>query len=743
MKTCPHCGKEIAEGIAVCNHCQKPIAQAPAKRWYTMKATADKKAEIFIYADIGMWGITANQFQQDLAALGEITDLTIRINSYGGEVFDGNAIYNNLIAHPASKTVIVDGVAASMASVIAMVADPGKLKMPENAWLMIHDPSGSAYGTAEELRKNADLLDKLKDGVIKAYQRHATALTRDELWDLMEKESWISAADAVTYGLADKVIEEIDAKEPATNTGRISPLNNKGKIVLQVKPNGRQPLPATEGVVMKKCPHCGKEHAEVAVFCMVCGKPMNETPATILSKKEAEDARREGADLERNRISEITSRCGANKIVKEFQDKLVKDGIPVDKAILAILDEVQRVAALAPVAPQGGVVKDEADKFRSHASNCIGVALNTIKDKETIADVRKNPGPRDLHGLVRACLAQEGKLTAGEINRLAANDIASHAIRMAGMGSSDLPSILADTMNKEFMGGFEDAPTTFQAVCAETDNPNFMTKSMTKLSGFSDIEEIPEGMAFKEGKFSDKKETIALSTAGKMLTLSRNLIINNDTSAISSFPRGMSAAMKQKMNRDFYDLLTYNTLVGPVTTEDSVAFFNETSHNNYKASSGVPSVASLGVADQHMLEQTLPKGSADATTTYLNLTGKILLTGTVNRMTVLQLLGSLNDPAATNGKLVYNPYSSGITPVFDAYLGAKVATAGLTYAWYWFAGPSVYRNWIVAYLAGNRTPTLRSEPSRVGEALGISYDIFFDYKFGFEDYRGCILNSGS
>jgi hypothetical protein len=112
-------------------------------------------------------------------------------------------------------------------------------------------------------------------------------------------------------------------------------------------------------------------------------------------------------------------------------------------------------------------------------------------------------------------------------------------------------------------------------------------------------------------------------------------------------------------------------------------------------------------------------------------------------LTVLQLLGSLNDPAATNGKLVYNPYASGITPVFDAYLQAKLTAASLTYAWYWFAGPSVYRNWIVAYLAGNRTPTLRSEPSRVGEALGISYDIFFDYKFGFEDYRGVILNSGS
>jgi hypothetical protein len=112
-------------------------------------------------------------------------------------------------------------------------------------------------------------------------------------------------------------------------------------------------------------------------------------------------------------------------------------------------------------------------------------------------------------------------------------------------------------------------------------------------------------------------------------------------------------------------------------------------------------------------------------------------------MTVMQLLGSANDPAATDGKLVYNPYQNVIRPIFDAYLQSKLTAASLTYAWYLFAGPSVFRNWIVAYLSGYRTPTLRSEPSRVGEALGMAYDIFFDYKFGFEDYRGVILNDGA
>lgn len=692
-------------------------------------------AEISIYADIGMWGITAAQFKTDLEALGAINEITIRINSYGGEVFDGNAIFNLLVEHPASKTVIVDGVAASIASVIAMAADPGKIKMPENAFLMIHDPTIGIVGGASDLRKKADLLDDIKNNAIKAYQRHAKDLTDEELWDLMKDETWINAADAKTYGFTGDVIASIDADEPVTNTGRVAPVNVK-KILCQYKqPAG--PSPENKGVHMFKCPHCGKEHSAEVKFCGDCGKPMNKTTADEARNREIAEL---AAEQERARILDITTRCEKFGLSSEFKNELITKKVPVEKAVGMILDKIAEQAK--PVTPDTKIIKDEGEKFRMHTQNSLQVALGTIKDKAIIEDVRKNPGPRDLHSLTRACLRKEGQLTASQIDNLSAENIAQHAIRMAGMGSSDLPAVLADTMNKEFLGGFEGAPTTFQEVVAETDNPNFMTKSMTKISSFSDMDDLPEGMPFKQGKFSDKKEQITLATKGKMLTLTRQLIANNDTAAISTFPRAMSTSMRLKMNRDFYDLLTSNALVGPTCVEDSVAFFNDTAHGNLEASSGVPSVSTLGAADKKMLEQTLLKSTPDAPTEYLNLTGSILLTGTANRMTCLQLFGSANDPAATDGKIVTNPYNGMIRPVFDAYLQSKLTTAGKTYAWYLFAGPSIFRNWVVAYLSGNRTPTLRSEPSQVGQALGISYDIFFDYAFGFEDYRGCIQSDG-
>lgn len=746
MKRCPHCGKQIQENALGCPHCLRTIKAS--KDWYSMKMQGASSAEIFIYSDIGAPSffnpdaLGAKQFMEDLLALGPVTDLTIRINSYGGEIFDGTAIYYGLLDYKASKTVIIDGIAASQASVVAMVADPGKLKIRENAFLMVHEAGMCVCGTKRDFARYGKLLTEMEENAVRAYQRHATELSAEDIQGHINDESWFNAEDAKTYGYVDEIIEKTDIDEPATNTGKHIPINLK-RICFNSFPNIPKTKPINKGdAIMHKCPHCGKEHAEKAAFCNACGKPMDQTAA---HQREVDEARREAAANEQKRISEITSRCDKNGIAAEFRNKLVSTGVALDQAIVQILDEIERLKTLDPVPPPAiAVQKDEAEKFRMQATNSLSVALGTEKDPTVVAAVRKDPGPRDLHGLIRACLVKEGKTSRDDIDRMSPDNLAGHAIRMAGsMGSSDLPSILADTMNKEFKGGFEDAPTTFQEVCAETENPNFMTKSMTKLSGFSDIDKIPEGMSFQHGKFSDKKETIAVETFGKMLTLTRQLLINNDTSAIASFPRGMSSAMRFKMNRDFYDLLTYNSLVGPLTVEDGVAVFDDTAHGNLKATSGIPSVSSLGESDKKMMEQTLPKGTPDSATAYLNMVGSILLTGTANRMSVLQLLGSANDPAATDGKLVYNPYAGKIRPVFDAYLQAKLTAASKTYAWYMFAGPSMFRNWIVAYLSGNRTPTLRSEPSRVGEALGISYDIFFDYAFGIEDYRGVILNDGA
>src|SRR5690606_37417366 len=111
---------------------------APKESWYSIKALSKGQAEILLYDELGMWGITAQQFARDLKALGDLTLISLRIHSPGGDVFEGTAIYNLLQNHPAKVEAHIDGLAASMASVIAMAADT--IYMHDNDMMIVHKP---------------------------------------------------------------------------------------------------------------------------------------------------------------------------------------------------------------------------------------------------------------------------------------------------------------------------------------------------------------------------------------------------------------------------------------------------------------------------------------------------------------------------------------------------------------------------------------------------------------------------
>lgn len=181
------------------------------KPQYSMRATpAPGSAEILLYGEIGSWGITALQFAEDLKALGDVSRLTIRINSPGGSVAEGMAMYSALRDHPATKTVSVEGVAASMGSVIAMAGDT--VIMQAGSLMMIHDPRAWLDGPtrAEELRRSADVLDKMKAGAVAAYKAK-TGLPEDEIGALMDAETWMTPEEAVALGFADAIGCAVDA----------------------------------------------------------------------------------------------------------------------------------------------------------------------------------------------------------------------------------------------------------------------------------------------------------------------------------------------------------------------------------------------------------------------------------------------------------------------------------------------------------------------------------------------------
>jgi ATP-dependent Clp protease, protease subunit len=175
------------------------------RRWYEFRALA-KGAEIVIYDEIGAFGIPAKAFLDELKALGSVAELAVRINSPGGSVFDGVAIYNALKRHDAVITVWVDGIAASIASMIAMAGD--EVVMPENAMLMLHDPSAVVLGTAADMRAMAKALDKMTAGMVAAY-RDKSGRDDAEIEALMRDETWLSAQEALELGLADRIEQPV------------------------------------------------------------------------------------------------------------------------------------------------------------------------------------------------------------------------------------------------------------------------------------------------------------------------------------------------------------------------------------------------------------------------------------------------------------------------------------------------------------------------------------------------------
>ena len=149
---------------------------------------------------------SAAGFRDALKDLGDVKTINLHINSPGGSVFEGIAIYNMLKQNKAHVNVYVDGLAASIASVIAMSGDA--IFIPSNSMLMIHNPWTMAVGNASELRKQADDLDKITESSIQTYLNQAgDKLDEETLRQLMDDETWLTAKEAVDYGLATEVIE--------------------------------------------------------------------------------------------------------------------------------------------------------------------------------------------------------------------------------------------------------------------------------------------------------------------------------------------------------------------------------------------------------------------------------------------------------------------------------------------------------------------------------------------------------
>ena len=203
------------------------------ENWYNINSKASKVVDVYIFDEIGMGGVNAQGFIEEIKSFKD-SPMNLHINCVGGDVFDGMAIYNIIKKRTAKTTVYIEGIAASMGSVIALAAD--NVVMAENSLFMIHNAWGGAMGEAKEMKKTAKLLDKISGEIADIYVKK-TKLPYDKVKEMMDEETWLNAEEALELGFIDSISDAIKvaAKYDVSKFKNITNKEIKTKLSINIK----------------------------------------------------------------------------------------------------------------------------------------------------------------------------------------------------------------------------------------------------------------------------------------------------------------------------------------------------------------------------------------------------------------------------------------------------------------------------------------------------------------------------
>lgn len=627
----------------------------PGQSWYSINSLSKGRAEVLLYDEIGGWGISARQFATDLKALGDVGQIDLRIHSPGGDVFEGMAIYNFLRNHPANVDVYIDGLAASMGSVIAMAGNT--IYIPENAMMMVHKPWGMQGGDADAMRRYAELLDKVESSLVMAYVAK-TGKSEDEIKDLLKEETWMTGREAVEAGFADQLTEPL-AAAAQLNSQRMKEFDNMPEALKQLM----QPRAQVQAPVQTPTP---------AVTPAAAVQPQAPTLAEVTAQVQA---------AEQTRRAGITSAFGgfATAHVELLNACLLDSTITADQAkdkLLAKLGETTQPsapAARADVHAHAGNGNIVGDSVRNAVEARAGLV---------IVDASNQFGGMSLMELARASLQHRGVGIAG----MDRNSIVGLAFTHS---SSDFGNLLSDVANKSMLKGLDEAEETFQTWTSKGTLTDFRAAKRVDLASFPGLDKVAEGGEYQYGTVGDRGEQIILGTYGKMFSITRQAVINDDLSAMTRVPQIMGRAAI----RTVADLV-YAVLTGNPAMSDTKALFHA-DHKNLLAAAAL-SVARIDAAKSAMRLQKDGKAN-------LNIRPAFLLTPVALESTARALLAAEFDPAQP-GAQIPNPIRGLVEVISDPRLDDSSATTT-----YMTAAPGMYDTIEVAYLDGNDKPYLEQQ----------------------------------
>jgi len=474
-------------------------------------------------------------------------------------------------------------------------------------------------------------------------------------------------------------------------------------------------------------------------------KPGGKEGVTVADFTDAQDKAKRagqaaGTALERERSGEINKLFGMHAGragVMELAAACITNGETVERSGTLLLEflagDPEPIAQSRTQAPDSHGQRidgaaDESDKWVAGITEALEVRGNLIRDKELIKKARQSEfNGMSLGDMARDYLVRQ-RISLGGMGR---QQIAGAAFTRAGMhGTSDFASVLENVANKALLMGYDEAPETWNAWCRVGSLTDFKVASRVNISSFSDLELVLESGEYKEGHLSDLKETIQLSKYGKLFTISREAIINDDTSAFSRIPMAMGMAAARQVGDLAYAVLTANAAL----VQDAVTLFHA-DHGNI-GTGGVITETTLDEFGKLMAAQTSPAPGTGETGAVLNIRPKFLLVPRAILMAAKKVTQTPTNPSGTAGALDVNTQANQWEVVSDARLDADSAAE-----YYAAADPNIADTIEVAFLDGNDQPYMESQNGFTQD--GVSYKVRIEAAAAALDYRGLCYNAGA
>ncbi|CEO39403.1 ClpP-like prohead protease/major capsid protein fusion protein [Photobacterium kishitanii] len=642
------------------------------KSWFTLNNQGEgQPVKVWIHGDIGSYDIEAIDLIKALQSVGS-QDAEFRIQSYGGSVYEGLAMYNAIKAHKGKTIGIVDGLVASISSYFLMACD--EIQMPENAKLMIHDPAIGAWGGENEIESALTQLKNAKQTIAEAYAERC-GKSLDDVLQAMAKETWFTANQALEFGLIDAVIDAVDLSNC---------LKKVSATELQAK---------------------AFKHTPDDLLNQLVQPPATPTPEPLINQQSDpmpkpidNDALQNALKNENQRQSTIRALCATHKVSDTLRDEMLNDlNCSAEDSSLKIL---QYLGSISINGQEPNAEQPSTGLTNTHIHVGNG---NTIKDAlQNALNARCGTGEIEKDNPYRLkTLLDMAEIAVGKDAKYCGN---KNELVARAFNSGDFADIITESV-RTVMRDEAQVRAPLWRDLANTENlPNFKETDLILINDAPDLMAVSEDGEYKSATIKGSGEKIQLASFGREIAFTRQAIINDEIALISKIPRKfMQSAYRLS------DKLMFNAILSG-KMGDGKSVFQAGGANKWGNL-----VNDIPAADYQTLVMALHKAFATATTSEgdaLDLRGEILLANPDHASFLEAVLNTASKPDTFNP--AYKKFAKVVETARLAMINGAIALTGKDF-------DSV----VMGFLDGAQDPWLETGDgwSSDGVKFRITYDV--------------------